>query len=174
MPTEGLTLSAAYSYFNGKYNRFPGAVQFGGRPPKDASGEKLPNPPHMYSLNARYVRQVGEGDLGFTANWAYTGHATPSDRFINPFLDKAVVKRLLPSASAQFSNGSADLGLMNLSVDYAMKDKGLFFQAFVNNAFGKKYAYAGTDGGSVGGIQVGVVGEPRMFGVSVKKTFGEE
>ena len=174
VPIDGLTLNATYSYIKGTYNKFLGALQLGGRPPIDASGERFANPPHMYSLNARYAFPVGPGDLGLTASWAYTSHANPSPRFQNPFLDPAVIKELLPSASAQYSNGSNDLGLMNLSADYKLEDKGLTVSVFVTNAFDKQYAFAAVDGGSVGGIQVAMPGEPRMWGISFKKTFGDE
>jgi iron complex outermembrane receptor protein len=174
VPVQGLTLTGAYTYFEGKYKNYLNALQSAGRPPIDASGEAFPNPKHMYSITAQYVVPVGPGEFSATGTWSYTGHANPSGRAINPFLSPGDIDYLQPSVNATYQNGRNDLGLMNLNVSYALPDMGLSVGLFVTNLFDKKYLAPAVDGTSAGGIQSVIVGAPRMWGLTIRKKFGDE
>jgi len=73
----------------------------------------------------------------------------------------------------QYQNGKASLGLLNARVSYDLPDSGLEFAVFSTNLLNKKYQYAGIAQPNVGNLQLGATGEPRMWGVQVRKSFGE-
>jgi len=171
-PVDGLTLRSSVSYIHGKYDSFPGALNlFGAR--VDGTGERFANPRWQYSLSARYEHEIGPGVAGLQADWSYQSGAKPPPRLQDPNLPAFIVNRLV-SGTNNFAVGFNDLGLLNLRVDYRMPDQGLTLAAFANNALDRTVLYYTLNQSALGGVQGAIVGEPRMWGVQVRKTFGGE
>ncbi|CAN7646210.1 TonB-dependent receptor [Phenylobacterium sp. LjRoot219] len=173
-PVDALTLKATVGYLWGKYDSFPGALRVNGGAPVDASGERFSQPPWTYSLGGRYEATVGEGTLGVQADWSWTAGANPSARLINPAIPADLVNRLVALCIGSCTNGRASVGLLSGSMDYTVEDAGLKVGLFVTNLLNKKYQIAGPDPSSQGGIITAISTEPRMFGLTIRKTFGED
>ncbi|MGE0384422.1 MAG: TonB-dependent receptor [Gammaproteobacteria bacterium] len=171
-PWEGVSLKATVGYLDGQYDSFPGALTLTNQR-VDATGERFANPPWQYSLSGRYERPLFEGTLGMEMNWAWTAGARPTPRLLDPALPPALVDDLVAGLS-NFSNGRRDIGLLNVRVEYKMPAYGLSVAAFVNNALNEEYLIHTLSQISLGGMQGGMVAEPRMWGFQIKKTFGEE
>jgi iron complex outermembrane receptor protein len=173
-PMERLTLSATAAYIRGKYDRFPGALPIQGGALVDASGERFSIPPWSYSLTARYVAPVPGGNLSLQADWAWTDGARPPPRLVNPGIPKAVIDEMVAGINGgSFANGRNDLGLLNARIDYEMAGRGLTVSLFMTNVLDHKYQFSSVDPGALG-VFAGITGAPRMYGITVKKTFGEE
>jgi iron complex outermembrane receptor protein len=171
-PVEGLTLRSTVSHLKGKYDSFPGALNlFGAR--VDGTGEKFANPRWQYSLSARYEHEIGPGVAGIQADWSHQSGAKPPPRLQDPNLPALITERLVAGTN-NFAVATNDLGLLNLRIDYRMPDQGLTFAVFANNALDKTVLYYTLNQSALGGVQGAIVGEPRMWGVQVRKTFGSE
>ncbi len=171
-PFQGFTLRGSFSYLDGVYKSFVGAIDLYGRP-VNASGEKFANPPWQYNISGRYEHELGAGKLGAQADWSWQAGARPSARVSDISIPTSVSSRLV-SGQAGFNVGTASLGLLNLRLDYDLPEQGLNFAAFMTNALDKTVLYYGLNGLSVAGPQNAIVGAPRMFGFQVKKRFGDE
>lgn len=174
-PTDSLTLRATVSYLWGKYDSFPGALPVtGGTTTVDASGERFADPPWTYSLGARYEVPVGPGKFGVQADWSWTAGANPSPRLTNPAIPAAITNRLVALCTGSCIGGRASLGLLSGSLDYTIDDLGLKLSVFGTNLLNKKYQIAGADPSSLGGVITAFSTEPRMFGMTIRKSFGAE
>ncbi|MET0372112.1 MAG: TonB-dependent receptor [Sphingobium sp.] len=182
-PMTGLTIGGTLTYFEGRYRSFKSALPIQGCPTAtptcgtDASGERLGNPPWSYSISARYETDLGGGTLGFGADWSYTSAARPSARLTDPNIPLSVLETLISactggSSGSNCSNGRADLGLLNGRIDYRLPDDRTTIAIFATNLLNKAYQFAGTAAPSIGGVQVGVTGEPRMWGLQLRHDFG--
>ena len=171
-PVPGLTLRSSVTYLHGKYDSFPGALNlFGAR--VDGTGERFANPRWQYSLSGRYEFEAGPGMLGFQADWAWQDGAKPPPRLQDPNLPASIVAGLV-SGTTNFAVGTKDLGLLNARIDYNMRDQGLSIAVFANNALDKTVRYYSLNQSALGGVQAAITGEPRMWGVQVRKSFGAE
>ena len=171
-PIEGLTLRSSFSYIHGKYDSFPGALNlFGAK--VDGTGEKFANPPWQYSLSGRYERDVGPGVAGVQADWSYQTGARPPPRLQDPNLPAYIVNSLVSGVS-NFAVGTHDLGLLNVRADYNIRELGLTFAVFATNALNETVRYYTLNQSALGGVQGEVIGEPRMWGIQVRKSFGSE
>ncbi|MET0338145.1 MAG: hypothetical protein ABW063_10340, partial [Caulobacter sp.] len=65
-------------------------------------------------------------------------------------------------------------GLLNGRIDYTLEDRGLTFALFGTNILDERYDTQISDLTSQIGFVSSVTAEPRMWGVSVRKTFGGE
>ncbi|MDB5445264.1 MAG: hypothetical protein JWQ97_581 [Phenylobacterium sp.] len=167
-PIRGLTLNANFGYLDTQYLSYPNALtRFG--TVVDASGlpfgATFSAPKWTYNLGGRYVMDLGPGQVGVSANYAWTGKTavTPLNR------DPALPQSLIDEFAAAH-------GLLNASLDYTLADQGLTFSVFATNLTNETYRnYALTFAGAP--FPYGVTTttqEPRMWGVSVRKTFGAE
>ncbi|MDB5447343.1 MAG: TonB-dependent receptor, partial [Phenylobacterium sp.] len=79
---------------------------------------------------------------------------------------------LVPDAIERDLNRA--VGLLNARLEYRREDLGLTGSVWVTNLTNEKYGYEGISAGFTGGIGHEVVQAPRMWGVTVRKTFGGE
>ncbi|MGE0385568.1 MAG: TonB-dependent receptor [Gammaproteobacteria bacterium] len=173
-PIDGLTLGATVAYFEGEYGAFTGALPVQGGTPVDASGEDFSAPPWTYSLRANYERPFWMGSLAGTIDWSWTAGAEPSARLINPALPAALVDEFVAACNTgSCVNGRASLGLLNLRLDWKVEQYDATVSFFMTNATDEHYMIPGPDASNLGGLQAGIVGEPRMWGFSLRKNFGE-
>jgi iron complex outermembrane receptor protein len=174
VPTAGLTLKGSVAYIRGKYDRFPGALPIYNSIPRDASGERWSNPPWQYSLSGRYQFAALGGDLALQGDWKWTAGARPGPRLLDPNIPADLADKLVAVLQGgSFANGRNSLGLANARIDYERRDLGLTASVFVTNLFDHRYFYPGVSPTFFGVLAVWP-GEPRMWGISLKKTFGSE
>ena len=173
-PVDALTLRATVAYLWGKYESFPRALPVSGGASVDASGERFADPPWTYSLGARYEAPVGAGVFGAQADWSWTDGANPPPRLTNAAIPQALLNRLVALCTGTCSGGRASMGLLSASADYTIKDMGLKVGVFATNLLNKKYQIASADPSVQGGLITAISTEPRMFGLTVRKSFGEE
>ena len=172
---EGLSLRATLSYLKGHYTSFPNALPVNGGAPQNASGERFSDPPWSYSLGARYEHAAGPGVVGVQADWSWTDGARPPPRLANPGIPLALLDKFVsPCTGGACANGRASVGLLSASAEYKMEDKGLTVGVFATNLLNKRYQVTGNDPSNLGGIITGITAEPRMWGVTLRKSFGEE
>lgn len=180
-PTDNLDLSIGYSYTDAKYTdykltvppdplarsidscRGPVAVPYPGQPETLIDLSCTPfeeTPEHMLNVNARYALPLGEaGTLIFGATYSWIDKIwhgstmTPKD---DPL------------------GWTASYGLLNLSIDW----KGIFGSRFDAQLWGtnvtdktyRSFAYTGYSSST--GFTNSVYGEPRMYGLSLRYSFG--
>jgi iron complex outermembrane receptor protein len=173
-PVPGLTLEGNVTYIQGKYDSFPGALPIQGGTPVNATGERFSLPPWTYGLSGRYESAVPGGTAGVQVDWSWTAGARPSARLVNPLIPAATLDRIVANLNGgSYANGRASLGLMNARVDYKLEEYNVTLAVFVTNMLDEKYVFSGTDPAN-SGVFGGIAGAPRMFGVSLRKTFGGE
>ena len=178
---EGLQLRASVGYLKGHYTSFPGALRIDGSPfinaagKPNADGEKFSDPPWSYSLGGRYEHAVASGVMSVQADWSWTDGAKPPARLINAGIPIAMVNNFVsPCTGGNCANGRASQGLLSASAEYRMEDMGLSIGVFATNLLDKRWQVTGNDPSNLGGVITGITNEPRMFGITVKKTFGDE
>ena len=66
----------------------------------------------------------------------------------------------------------ASLGLLNARTAYDLPDLGATAPVLMTNVLNKKWRVPGPDASSLGGLQYRITGEPRLWDVTVRKTFG--
>jgi iron complex outermembrane recepter protein len=149
-PIEPLTLKASGSWTHARYDKFQD-ILFG-----DRSGEAFPIPEWQYSLQATYVVPTPAGDLSLHASYRWQDDANNQPQAV--FDDKVT----------QYAYGlwDARVSLMSSKVD------GLEVAAWIKNITNKQYfvSYNTTDTSL--GVDFGFVGDPRTYGVQIRKTFG--
>lgn len=174
-PITGLTFRGTASYITGKYDAFPGALRTDGGGAIDAGGEKFSNPPWMYSLMGRYEHPIPTGSLGAQIDWAWKAGAQPPDRLINAAFPSSYVDNLIATGNGgNYSNGRASLGLLNARVDYQVEKYETTVSFFMTNVLDEEVLIAGIDPSNTGGVHTQYVGEPRMWGFTIRKAFGGE
>lgn len=162
-PAQGLSLGGTVAYLDGKYNSYPTALNRLNQV-VDASGEHFPNPPWTYTLNARYQFFAPNARIAMQADWSWAAGARPTPRLVDQALPVALVDELVRS----------DVGLLNLRLDYTIESADVTIALFATNALNKKYQILGSTRAGGGGPQLAVTREPRMFGISFRKSFGGE
>jgi len=149
-PIEPLILKASGSWTHARYNKFQD-VLFG-----DRSGEAFAIPEWQYSLQATYVAATPVGDLSLHASYRWQDDA---NNHPEAYFDDKVT---------QYAYGLWD-ARVSLVVD---KADGLEVSAWIKNITNKQYftSYNTTDTSL--GVDFGFVGEPRTYGIQIRKTFG--
>ena len=174
-PVEGLQLRATLAYLHGKYTSFPRALPINGGASVDASGERFSDPPWAYSLGARYEAPVASGMMSVQADWSWVDGARPPPRLANPGIPSAIIDQFVSACTGgSCGNGRKSVGLLSASAEYRMEERGLSVGVFATNLLNKRYLVAGNDPSNLGGVITGITQEPRMWGVTLKKTFGDE
>jgi iron complex outermembrane receptor protein len=172
-PVEGLSIYGNVGYVDAAYVNFAGALVTSGAV-RDRSGEPFDIPEWTGNLGARYEMDLGPGRLGLQADAAYTGKrpltATTQATIINviPNLTEraAVRETLLEHREART--------LVNARAEYTMEDLGLTVSVWATNLFDKEYQIPNIDLTANFGLLGGITQEPRMYGLTVRKTFGAE
>jgi len=161
-PIEHFTLSGNVSHISAKYKSFPNfpSAAFG---TIDASGFPLEIPKWTYNVSARYDVDLGPGNLALQADY--------SDQSNSP-LTRATEQPVLPDALEHALRRNP--GLLSARIDYDLHEMGLKLSVFGTNLTNEKYAANGLAQGTNGGITTGIVREPRVYGVALRYTFGEE
>lgn len=160
-PVDGLTLFFNGGAIHAVYVSFPGAQTPEGV--RDLSGMRLGLPKYKFDLGGRYQAALGPGVLALQADYhAYS-------RF--PQILPATLTPSLRDLAEEFGRGHA---LVNARIEYSLPDRGVTFSVFGTNLTDERYQFGGSGGPVTSGVYTGLTQEPRMFGVSVRATFGDE
>ena len=87
-------------------------------------------------------------------------------------LTRATEQPVLPDALERFLRHNP--ALVSARIDYDLHEMGLKLSVFGAHLTNEKYAANGLAQGTNGGITTGIVREPRVYGVALRYTFGEE
>jgi len=115
------------------------------------------------NVGARYEMPVAGGTGAAQLDYSYRGSLP-----LTPINNQALV----PDAVERDMNRA--LGILNGRLEYKREDLGLTGSVWVTNLTDEKYGYEGISAGFTAGISHLVVQAPRMWGVTVRKTFGGE
>jgi len=175
-PFEGLEIGGTFSHTDADYKKFqftslgadrtclPGGgfavVPFGGT--VDASC--LPFQfvtPYIYNIRANAKLPMGEdmGELSYLISYSHFSKQHTS-----------------PTGDPSFEPGSMleAYGLLNMSLDWRnIRQSGLDASLFVTNATNKLYRVANANSFNGLGIFASLYGEPRMYGIKLRYSFGE-
>lgn len=154
-PITGLAISAQAAFIDTKYNDFKlGACPQGVAGACDLTGRRLPQAPKTtYNISASYDRPLGD------TNWngiVQVDYAYRSKAFFNQALDPVLTQK--------------GYGIVNLRIG-VRSDDGLKIEGFANNLFKKDYMAFAFNGPLLTGGYEGFLGDPRMYGVRVRKEF---
>lgn len=175
-PVEGLALSIAGSVVEAKFDetrlRATGAVLEGMR-----EGNRLPSVPNFQiAASAFYTFPIGEGEdeayFGVTAQHVGSRFTQPGDQENNPrtFVHGLPFGGAPAGASTTLDLKLPSYQLVNLSAGLEMAN-GFDIVAYVNNVFDEN-AILAFDRERGGRARLGFhVGQPRTFGVTVRKRF---
>ncbi len=154
-PVTGLSISGQAAFIEAKYNDFKlGACPQGVAGACDLTGRTLPQAPRTtFNLSAAYDHPLGDSDWTgfFQADYAYRSKA-----FFNQALDPNLVQK--------------GYGIANLRVGVRNAD-GLKIEGFATNLFKKDYMAFAFNGPLLTGGYEGFLGDPRMYGLRVRKEF---
>jgi len=172
-PTERLQLTASYAYTKAEYHEFDlfiGTLT----PQRDCSGREIEGgnfadyscipyqftPRNQFSLNAGYTLPLDEryGEVGLSATYSW------------------IDKQYVAPASVPDAEPGAWLdafGLVNLSASW----DGIFnsrfgLQAYVTNALDEEYRISNSNVWNILYAQSSIYGEPRVFGLQLRYTWG--
>ena len=148
---DGFDLNATIAYLDAKYtNFFEGGVDF--------SGNRLANSPEWaYSFGAQYAYQLDTGTITVRGDYAWR--------------DNVDFKR---NNLPQFRSDS--YSLLNARITYASEDNGWEVSLYGQNLTDNRYATYLTSARDINGDadpdrSVTVFGEPRQYGIQLKKNF---
>ena len=158
IPVDGLTLKGTLAMTDAKYNEFTDVNPLTGLP-RDRSGEPFVIPKWTYSASVRYDLPVGENTLGFQVDWYHQSGVN-----------------FLPSKNAAVPAGTGfqkGYGLLNARIDFEIEAWGVEVALYGKNLTNEKYLVDAVDfTNSALSHASGVIGEPRIWGIQLKKKFG--
>jgi len=147
--TRDFTINGALSRIDPKYQEFNDFVL------GDRSGEDWPTPKFQYSVDATYAHATGVGDLSATLSWAYEAR-----------------RNLAPAALSRSLVTQKGYGTLNGRVTLDIESQGVTLAAFVRNITDEETFVAVVSFDRSLGWNVAAPGEPRTYGVSITKRFG--
>jgi iron complex outermembrane receptor protein len=202
IPFEGASISGNLSYLNAIYTKWIGAVSADGnalctiRP--DLSGQFI-NPATNAVINANQCATAGNPfgvanpsgnaagiPLGVTPNWQgsivgrYEHPAGPGVASIQigfQYVGSVPITPInhflaLPLSVDRFIQRG--VGLVDLRLEYNIPEQGLNFAAWVSNLGNAYWGRPGISATFNGGLGHILVNDPRMFGFTIRKTFGAD
>ena len=108
----------------------------------------------------RYEHEVGPGVLAAGLDWSWRAQPPLNAFNLDSRFPEALIKKYNPA-----------IGLLSGRLEYNIPDKGLSVGLFATNLLNTTYQ---VESEFIGGLGLGtaITQEPRMFGVTIKKTFG--
>jgi len=165
-PIDALTINASAAATRSIFTDWPGAVSGEGAPLGNAKG--LPATGGVYAppnwqgnIGARYEFDVGEGLVGLNLDYAYRGRIS-----VNSINNQAQVPDALELKVMH------SVGLLNGRIDYKLPN-GFEAAVWATNLTNKEWGYMGISANFTAGVGHRVMQAPRMYGITLKKSFGE-
>ncbi|HEY0958375.1 MAG TPA: TonB-dependent receptor [Novosphingobium sp.] len=170
-PFEGFSLNGSYTWLKTKIKSVPDISSLAAADPRYdifvdfRPGDRLVlAPEHKLSITAAYKLPVDEsvGDITFAATYSYTSNQ------VSNYKD-----RLSPSANLRQYSILPSYNLVNLNLNWnSIAGQPIDLSLFVTNLTKEKYLVFTPGVGQASPLEVGRVGEPRMFGARLKYRFG--
>jgi iron complex outermembrane receptor protein len=150
--TPNWVINGSVAYLKAKYDEFFARDVAGNL--VDQSNLPFPAPEWTWNLGTNYSLPIGDDTLEFNANVAY----------------KSLVNFRPQLGQNDVSLSQPGYALVDARISYSFAKLGLDIAVFGKNLTAKRYLNAATNLESLG-WNVGFPGDPRTFGVQVRKTF---
>jgi len=168
-PFEGFTIYGEGSYIDAKYVHWPNAVSGDGVPLTNlgiscgcADGIQLATSPTWSgSIGGRYEHPFGPGVGSFQLDYQYIGKVP-----LTPINNQTQV----PDSVEGQEQGA--VGLLNGRLEYKFTDLNLSMAIWCSNCTNVVWGREGISAGFTGGIGHRLMQAPRMFGFTLRKSFG--
>jgi iron complex outermembrane receptor protein len=169
-PFEGLNLSVSYTYLKTEITRIPdfsiyNDPNFTLAAPFEEGDAEVLSPKHKVTVSGRYTLPLDEsiGKISFGANYTYR------TKMLVNYID-----RENPDPAIAAFSTLPSVGLLNLNAGWeSIAGSPIDLAFFATNVTKKKYySYAAGLGSPQVGFETASVGEPRMYGVRLKYSFG--
>jgi iron complex outermembrane receptor protein len=166
-PVQGFTAFANVGYVEAYYRDYPGAVLQGvpGNPVVNAAGISVAVPKWTGNAGARYERGVGPGVLSVQTTYSFASR-TP----LTPITTQ--LPTAVPLSIQEYERKAR--GFWSGQIAYELPEQGLTLAVFGSNLLNEEYATNMTPASLTGGVQIGYAREPRVWGVTIRKSFGAE
>lgn len=156
-PTPNVQLFATYTYNHGRFKS--GAFR---------GNQFRLSPDHKLSLGATLSSDVGPGRIDFTPTLTYQSKTFFDDNNDRPDLQTLASGALVPDLVQDEVQGG--YSLLNARLGYTFHDR-YRVEAFVTNAFNKRYFKDAGNTGDALGMPTFIGGEPRTYGVQASARF---
>jgi iron complex outermembrane receptor protein len=150
-PTEHLIISAGTAYLHPKYNQFLTVDAAGNR--VDMSGLPFSDPKWTYNLSAAYTVPLSDGSIRLYANYAWIDAVN-----------------FVPGTPDAASVTQSAYGLLDGRINWHIESQNIDVAIFGKNLTDKKYLNSAANAQAFG-WNIGDPGDPRTYGVQVRKTF---
>ncbi len=164
LPVKGWTINGSLTYLRGVYDSFPDGVNADGNP-ANLTGALFSDPSWRYYIGSRYEREVGPGILGGQLDWNWRAKTNQ-----NAITTSPTFNAVSPGLQDKLYGA---VGLMNGRLDYRLPDHGVTVALFATNLLDKHYQTVGLFQAALG-IATANAQAPRMYGLTITKTFGQE
>jgi iron complex outermembrane receptor protein len=175
-PFEGLDLSASYTYLHTEIKSVPDFSTYSDpnftlAAPFEEGDPEVLSPKHKLSVSARYTLPLDEsiGKISFGGTYTYR-----TKMLVNYIDRENTAVSAIPGPSIASFSSVPSLSLVNLNVNWdSVAGSPIDLSFFATNVTKEKYyTYAAGLGSSEVGFETASVGEPRMYGVRARYTFG--
>lgn len=157
-PSDAFSLFASYGY---NHSRFKSGIRDGNR-------FRL-SPDHQAALGAVISQPVGPGRIAFSPWVTWQSRVFFDDDNDIPALQQPPRALVADNIQDETQKGYA---LVNARLGYEAADRAWRIEAFVENAFDKKYIRDAGNTGDGLGLPTFISGDPRFYGVSATVRFG--
>jgi len=172
-PFEGMSIFGNLSYNDAVYTKWLGAVSGDGtslnvldpsNPTGSAAGFDLGVVPKWQgNLGTRYEHPIGPGIGAIEVNYQYIGNVA-----ITPITRQYAV----PLAIEQYMQRA--VGLVDARIEFRLPEQGLTFSIWGSNLANVYWGREGISASFNAGIGHLLVSDPRMYGITIRKTFGAD
>jgi len=157
-PDDAISLFANYAY---NHSRFKTGARNGNR-------FRL-SPDHSAAIGAILSLPAGPGRVAFTPSLTWQSSIFFDDDNDRPALQQPPAALVADNIQDERQTGYA---LVNARLGYEAPDGAWRVEAFVENAFNKKYIKDAGNTGDALGLPTFIAGEPRFYGISASFRFG--
>lgn len=149
VPIDHLTLNGTAGYLHARYNQYRALDSAGNL--LDLSSQPFAAPKWTFDVSATYAIPLADGELRLSGNYAYlsTTNFAPGT---------------LPASSVS----QPSYGLLNGRISWHIESQNLDISVFGKNLTDKHYIVSAFSAGVYNGVNIG---DPRTFGIQVRKTF---
>lgn len=151
VPVEGLTLNFGAAYLDAKYNEF--ITLDGSGNPLDLTSQQFSAPDWTFNVGATYEIPTSDGYVRLFANYNWTDDVD-----------------FQPGSTAPAGTTQRAFGLLDGRLSWFVESWDLDIALFGKNLTNKRYWNNATNGESLG-FNLAFPGEPRRFGVQIRKNF---
>jgi iron complex outermembrane receptor protein len=150
-PGRYTTITGGVAYLKAKYDEFFARTTTGEL--LDLSSQPFPLPEWTFNIGLAHTVPLSDGELRFNANYNW--------------VDDVIFRPDTPNLA---SVTQPAYGLLDARITWSIDSAGLDIAVFGKNLTKEKYLNAATNLQSQG-YNIGFPGDPRVFGVQVRKTF---